>query len=404
MIIFFFKKYGYLIATVIGLLILICFLLLLIPESQMPTILQSSGLVAIISAFLGVVMTVAVTAILLEKQAETQKELLDKQSETESKKDKDMKIHERKIHVFSAFTSKMWKMADEASIIELKNKYEELRSMCFGELVFFLTQKEIEELTAVIGEIDNTKPIDFNLKHFCKITNILQSSLENKHESEVYLQKLYNAFDRNSIGQQNDSKHTEIANKASNTNSSSVTFWHFNVWGEEQITAFKNSKWFLSLIEYGEDWRTGLLKQVKPNDIVFLFKRGGTGYIGAFKVLDPPWKIIQAKENYDDYNQEEKEEIAEYDIYEAIEDGATLVSCILVEPIAYNYKGVGYLTVRRRTIERMNDPEAVKYLIEKFSNNSLNPEQKKGIGKLDEITSIPNLNTDYFNRTLTKQN
>jgi hypothetical protein len=395
----FLKKYGYLVTTIIGLLILICFLLLLIPESQMPTVLQCSALVAIISAFLGVVMTVAVTAILLDKQAATQKELLDKQSETESKKDKDMKIHEQKVHAFSAFTSKMWKMADDASDSELKNIYEELRLMCFDKLVFFLTQEEIEELTAVIGKIDNTRSIDFNLTHFCKITNILQSSLENKHENEVYLQKLYNAFDWTIIGQQNDGKHPEIADKVSDTNSSNITFWHFNVWGEEQIEAFKKGKWFLSLIEYDEDWRTGLLKQVKPDDIVFLYKRGGTGYIGAFKVSNPPNKIIQAKENY---TQEEKEDIAEYDIYSAIEDGATLVSCILVEPIAYNFKGVGYLTVRRRTIEHMNDREAVKYLVEKFSNNSLNTEQEKGIGKLDETISIPNLNTDYFNRILTK--
>ena len=91
------KKYGSLIITIIGLLILICFALLIIPESQLPTVLQSSGLVAIISAFLGVVMTVAVTAILLGKQAETQEELLKKQSKNESDKDKDIKIYEKKI-------------------------------------------------------------------------------------------------------------------------------------------------------------------------------------------------------------------------------------------------------------------------------------------------------------------
>jgi len=64
----FIKEYSALLIAVIGLLVLICFALLLLPETQMPTILQSSGLVAIISAFLGVVMTVAVTSILLENK------------------------------------------------------------------------------------------------------------------------------------------------------------------------------------------------------------------------------------------------------------------------------------------------------------------------------------------------
>src|SRR5690606_40346779 len=60
-------------------------------------------------------------------------------------------------------------------------------------------------------------------------------------------------------------------------------------------------------------------------------------------------------------------EIAKFDIYEGLKDGASLCSNILVEPIAYNFKGVGYYTVRRRTIERMNDFEAVKFLLNRFN-------------------------------------
>jgi Asp-tRNA(Asn)/Glu-tRNA(Gln) amidotransferase C subunit len=101
------RKHGLLLLTFLGLLVLICFALLLIPESQMPTILQSSGLVAIISAFLGVFMTVAVTSILLDKQAETQKELLDKQSKYEEEKERSTKIFEKKQEVYHDFLKKL---------------------------------------------------------------------------------------------------------------------------------------------------------------------------------------------------------------------------------------------------------------------------------------------------------
>lgn len=65
------------------LLIIICFVLLFISEAQIPTMFTSNGIVAIISAFIGVFMTVAVTSILLEKQSEAQKELLEKQAKTD---------------------------------------------------------------------------------------------------------------------------------------------------------------------------------------------------------------------------------------------------------------------------------------------------------------------------------
>jgi multidrug transporter EmrE-like cation transporter len=59
-------------------LAVVCFILLYFSELQMPTI--SSGIVAIISAIIGVALTVIVTSVLLNQQSKTQKDLLEHRS------------------------------------------------------------------------------------------------------------------------------------------------------------------------------------------------------------------------------------------------------------------------------------------------------------------------------------
>jgi ribosomal protein L16 Arg81 hydroxylase len=73
-------------------------------------------------------MTVIVTSILLRQQ-----------TETESHKDKDIRIYEQKIKVYSEFVEKMWAMFDDNKITEeeFKEKLKELRKICFKQLVFF---------------------------------------------------------------------------------------------------------------------------------------------------------------------------------------------------------------------------------------------------------------------------
>ena len=368
-------------------LFIICIALLSFSEIQFSTVFTSSGIVAIISAVIGILLTVFVSSVLLKEK---------------SGADKDVKNHEQKIKVFFEFAKGMWQIADDGDNEQekIKNKYEKLRSMCFDKLVLILTPEEIKKMAKIIKEIDDTKSINDNRKYFCAIINVLQNSLGNKHEDESFLQELYNAFDRD--------EQNEIAEEDNAKNiSKDRTFWHFIMWDDRQITAFKNGNWFLSLTEYGEDRRTRLLRQVKTEDIVFLYKRwSGTGYIGAFRVLDPPTKIIKGKENYS------QADIDKYDIYKAINDGASFASCILVEPIAYNFKGVGYLTLRRRTIQRINDINAVNYLINGFNGvftgcakeNVLKERYNEGKNKFDENTEVKDLNEDYFRKLVEKQN
>lgn len=335
-------------------------------------------------ALIGVFITAIVTAFLLRGQ-----------TEGEVQKDKNIKIYEQKIPVFSEFVSKIWKMVYdvESNTKELEKKYDEVKLFCFDKLVFFLKQDETEKLAEIIEKIDTTKPIDYNLPHICKITNILQSSLENKHENASYLKKLYDAFDNKDINPQKETNHTTVAIKDNNINYANITFWHFTMLDDTQLKALKEGNWLLSLIEYDdEEWRTNLLKQVRENDVVFLFRRGGYGYIGAFRAKGI--KVL-TKDDWNGKDEHFQQENACYDMYDALDDGASFVSNILVEPLAYNYNGVGYLTVRRRTIERINDMEAVKFLLNRFNGKDLDENQLTGKGKLDSETPVE-LNDNYF--------
>ena len=105
-------------------LFVICFALLWFSEAQIPTVFTSSGIVAIISAIIGVLLTVAVTSILigqqskaqqelLGKQSETQKELLKHQSEKEEEKERSMKVFEKKQEVYHEFLENLKKIIQD---------------------------------------------------------------------------------------------------------------------------------------------------------------------------------------------------------------------------------------------------------------------------------------------------
>ncbi len=340
-------------------------------------------------ALIGVVITAIITVFLLKGQ-----------SESEMKRDKDVKIFEQKIRVYSEFTEKMWAMLDDGTVTD--EELKDLRTICFRRLVFYLNSDQIKEIYEQINSIDFEND-DTAMKAVGDITHILQNSLNtDKNVKSGDLIKLFNSFEKKKFTEKEEKE--EVVSIAENTaqpqqqTTSNVRYWHFNTLNEQQqIKAFKDGNWVLALIEYGEDWRTNAIRQVKPNDVIFLFKRGGAGYIGAFRALDPTSKIL------DDDNEYSDTEIAKYDIYGGLDDGASLCSNILVEPIAYNFKGVGYYTVRRRTIERMNDTEAVKFLLNRFNGKDLNENQFAGKGKLDNDTTVT-LNENYFSEIISKNN
>jgi len=328
-------------------------------------------------ALIGVVITAIITVFLLRGQ-----------SAQEMQRDKDVKIFEQKIQVYSEFTEKMWGMFDDSKLTD--DELRALRDICFRKLVFYLDHKQIMMISEQIESIRDT-----SMKAAGEITQILQKHLNSNNDvTSGVLVKLFNSFDKKKLEENEmsieDLNTPETANLQQDPSANYIRYWHFNIlYEEQQIKAFKDNNWVLALIEYGEEWRTNALKQVKKDDVIFLFKRGGSGYIGAFRALDPPAKILEAGKSYTNI------EIKKYDIYDGLEDGASLCSNLRVEPIAYNYLGVGYYTVRRRTIERMNDYEAVKFLLNKFNGKELNEEQRVGMGFLDSGNKVE-LNSDYF--------
>lgn len=340
-------------------------------------------------ALIGVVITAIITVLLLQGQ-----------SAQEMKRDKDVKIFEQKIRVYSEFTERMWGMFDDEEI--KVEELRELRAICFRKLVFYLDKKQLEDIAQEIPKFSSS--IESAKRAAESLTRILQDNLHNQiseESSKGDLQKLFNSFEKAIVVEEKTVDIVEAEQILSPTESQ-FQYWHFNMLEPStQISAFKKNNWVLSLIEYGEDWRTNLIKQVKSNDIVFLYQKGANGYVGAFRVLHPPNKILDSDSNRQ--NLYSSEEIEKFDIYEGLDDGASLCSNILVEPIAYNYKGVGYYTVRRRTIERINDIEAVKFLMNRFKGNDIDANQLLGKDKIDANTTI-SINQNYFSDILAKLN
>ena len=102
-------------------------------------------------AALGALITVSVTTILLEKQSETQKELLIKQSETQKEllekqsdeeevKEKNVKVFEMKSILFQEYIDKLWKIWSVHEITS--GEYEKLVGMYYSNLLIYLKEKK----------------------------------------------------------------------------------------------------------------------------------------------------------------------------------------------------------------------------------------------------------------------
>ena len=170
---------------------------------------------------------------------------------------------------------------------------------------------------------------------------------------------------------------------------------HFNILDTNwQYKIFSNGAQALALCEYGESWRTNLIKRCGFNDVVFLYKRGGPGYVGAF--LAKGWIVFEADGQGKLTNVEESlftesgknsapvdeaewdKKISLYDAQDCIDDGCTLISYLKVEPLVYYEKGVEYISVYRRTISAYDSRYAwrtlarFKYILETEPEKDIN--------------------------------
>lgn len=332
-----------------------------------------------VTAFLGVFLSGAITLVLLKGQ-----------TKAESDKDRDLKLFEKKLATYSEFHKLLWKNeGDEISI-------PPLRDMCMGELVFYLNAGQIQEITNHLNKLTEAIKKDYSkdiTDARSAITSLLKLDLDREKVEPKNIAKLFSAMP----SQTEDDSHEEnmisqpvvesasavsintepaktgdviVDEKSDAVNQDAIcinnTFWHFAMWGAEQLTSLSEGNYELNLIEYDQDWRTNLMRQVKKDDLIFLFRSGGPGYMGVFRALG--WRIFEFKENDecietlyyfggDELEILDKERIEKdllrSDIYKSREDGATLCSSLIVEPLAFACKGIGNPGgTYRRTISR----------------------------------------------------
>ena len=371
----------------------------------------------LITAFVGVVISALVTLVLLKGQTKDEEE-----------KERNLKLYNTKLQVYSDFVYDMYEFLRDNQVTE--EEFSSLRTRLLGKVCFYVNNKDV--LKRIEKELKNIKELndDGKMAHaFAGITGILQEDLNRNNNYEEVL-SLWGKFEEisgntkkdtvqsqspkdavpvqtknenNHVGdKQNDSANTESYVETNNVAEQSETTsdysqkleentWHFNAWDGRQFEQLDSKslkeEYELSLVEYGEYWRTNLLKQVHKGDIIMLFRRGGYGYVGAFKAIgrrifffeegkgsgkeelfyfDKENETVTEKDNPKRF----KDDVDKFDIYKSKDDGATLCSNLIVERIAYVPEGVGNPGgVYRRTISRY-DSHYAWLLKERF--------QKKG--------------------------
>lgn len=343
----------------------------------------------LITAFVGVVISALVTLVLLNGQTKDEEE-----------KERNLKLYNTKLQVYSDFVYDMYEFLRDNQVTE--EEFSSLRTRLLGKVCFYVNNKDVlERIKKELDKIKELNDIGQMAQAFAGITGILQEDLDrNNNEKEVLI--LWGKFEeisgntKNNTVQslspidavplqiknendhvgykrnENSESNVETNNVAEQNESTSddsqrlENTWHFNAWGDQQFKQFKepfdkSKEIELSLVEYGEYWRTNLLKQVGKGDIIMLFRRGGYGYVGAFKAIGRRIFDFEKGEEEILYFDDEKprpvenfdEDVAKYDIYESKKDGATLCSNLIVKCIAYVPDGVGNPGgVYRRTISR----------------------------------------------------
>lgn len=317
------------------------------------------------------------------EQSEKTQRFQDEQSEKNQKFQQELQekiqLRNNKIKAYSDFTAELYKILNKNTPIdESESDLERLRIEIFSKLIFYVDPSTLNQLSYLSEEIHKDRSQLFS--NLSSITSILRDEILNNKDADDTAPLMVNIW-------KNLSFSTDEGPNADNVMPLSIashTFWHFNMWSDVQIEALKKGKFELSLVEYDEIWRTNLVRQVKCGDIVFLFRRGGYGYVGVFKVEG--WRVISKEDNIikeivckkgtekeeDDENQI-KADIENYDIYKSIDDGATSCANLIVEPLAFDYEGVSYPGgVYRRTISRYDNGYA-RILLARFKAKENDP-------------------------------
>ncbi len=343
--------------------------------------------VQVLSACLGAIITIIATRLLLSSQSKIEEQRRDAEDDSKRR----FEIYNAKLKVYSDFVSKMYDILSDNKIEE--DEILDLRTRIFGQVSFYVNGDILESINNELKTIDNYKDTAKMQRIFANIASILQKDL--RKDWPVNVQSAYNLWDTfdglldNSVSSENtisNKKEEYISNGVmtpdtilSKEDSVGINkgFWHFAMWGaEEQINALREGIYELNLVEYEEEWRTNLIKQVQKDDLIFLFRSGGWGYMGVYRAVG--WRIFEFGENdtcketlniFDDGikeitdNSQIEKDLKRSDIYSSRKDGADLCSSIIVEPLAFSCKGIGNPGgVYRRTISRYDHGYGLKQL------------------------------------------
>lgn len=335
-------------------------------------------------ALIGTIITAVITVFLLQGQ-----------SSSDEKKDKNIKIYKNKLEVYSEYVRQMWETIIDDEKLE-DEEWNNLRVQTFGKLIFYLDADAIQNLTQYVSEIDKARRED-NLQGikigFANITQLLTGDIAtHKSKQEADYTKLFNQFNINISQLQSDTETEAKAQPATPQVAEVVAqpteapaapaispvyqlgndiwshgFWHFCAL---KMSVQKLHLGTLALIEYDEQWRTDTIRRVKEGDLIFLFAAGGGGYYGVFRAknvagTDSPALVFEVDW---DYNGEDKaayfanketeyqNKAKVFDIYNGYKDSATSIAAINVETIYFNENGIGgkIVSTRRATIIPFN--------------------------------------------------
>lgn len=335
---------------------------------------------------IAVVLSVIFTAIVTNQ-------LLTGQSSNEEAREKNIKVHENKIAVYADFVSKMWSTMNDGQVEP--REIVSIRSEVFNKLIFYLNDTQVIAISSALGQLKEDSSDQEYIGVFQEITKTLRDDImENASKSEGNdILTLWNRFNELlpkpseevpipivEAKDETTAQDGTVGEKPINASKSiKGTCVHFNMLSEAwQYKIFANGAQALALCEYGESWRTNLIKRCGYNDVVFLYKTGGPGYVGAF--LAKGWIVFEAdghgnltkivecvfsgtSKNTAPVAEEEWQSKTDlYDAQDYIDDGCTLISYLIVEPLIYYAEGVQCISVYRRTISAYDNGYAWKTL------------------------------------------
>lgn len=376
----------------------------------------------IIAVFLSVLFTAIVTNTLLSYQ-----------SRSEEDKDKNVKIHENKVKSYSKFMRSLWNVLDDGKVTS--EEIKTIRSKLFEDIFLYLDNEGLVSIEESINTFknnvadvqpkdnDSSKGTGFYRDFAISIASCLKNDIIDKEEEKVGLlrssirkepksknpnmEEMWSSLEFISskypsqtdlvgekgmainvpaVGDNKNEGESPVVSGDDNTEQDSVRelksqAWHFSEWSEKQLQYLKEGGHELSLVEYDEYWRTNLVQQVMPGDVVFLFK-GNWKYAGVF--VAKGWRVFEydeqrnVKELTSDGIEKAvvigdsvpiesvKDELAKYDIYGSyLDPNSTSCANVVVDTISFIPEGVRTPnTTYRKTISRYYWEYAVRLLDE----------------------------------------